>query len=63
MLNCHEFNGNGTPATTANITLLGQYAAGNFHIQNDGAGGTVVIDPPVPASDQNQLALPNTYHP
>jgi hypothetical protein len=30
--------GNGTPATTANITLLGQYVTGNFHIQSDGAG-------------------------
>jgi hypothetical protein len=29
--------GNGTPATTADITLLGNYIAGNFHIQSDGA--------------------------
>ena len=49
----------GTPATTANITLLGQYAAGNFHIGNDGAGGTVVSDPPV--SSTSQLALANTH--
>jgi autotransporter passenger strand-loop-strand repeat protein len=55
--------GNGTPATTANITLLGQYATANFHIQNDGAGGTLVTDLPVPtATDQNPLALVNTHH-
>jgi hypothetical protein len=52
----------GTLATTANITLLGQYVAGNFHIGNDGAGGTLVTDPPVSSSDQNQLALANTQH-
>ena len=34
----------GTPATTANITLLGQYAASNFNIQTDGHGGTLVLD-------------------
>jgi autotransporter passenger strand-loop-strand repeat protein len=37
----------GTPGTTANITLLGQYTAGNFHVTGDGAGGTLVTDPPV----------------
>jgi autotransporter passenger strand-loop-strand repeat protein len=47
---------------TAQITLLGQYAAGNFHIQNDGAGGTLVTDPPVSSTDPNQLALANTHH-
>jgi hypothetical protein len=51
----------GTPATTANITLLGQYATANFKIQNDGAGGTLVADPPVSASDQSQLAFANTH--
>lgn len=54
--------GNGTPATTANITLLGQYVAGNFHIFNDGAGGTLVTDPPISSTDQNQLAVLNTHH-
>jgi hypothetical protein len=49
--------GNGTPATTANLTLLGQYAAGQFHITSDGAGGTFVTDPPVSAAtDQNPIA-------
>jgi len=52
----------GTPATTANITLLGQYAASNFNIQTDGHGGTLVLDPPVSSSDQNQLALVTTQH-
>jgi hypothetical protein len=53
--------GDGTPATTANITLLGQYVAGNFHIQSDGAGGTLVTDPPVSAgTDQTPIALLRT---
>jgi len=45
----------GTPGTTANITLLGQYTAGNFHVTTDGAGGTLVTDPPVTATDPNPL--------
>jgi autotransporter passenger strand-loop-strand repeat protein len=32
---------------TANITLLGQYVAGNFTKQSDGNGGTLITDPPV----------------
>jgi hypothetical protein len=53
-----------TDAThTANITLLGQYVAEQFHIQNDGAGGTLVTDPPVPAlSDPNAISLVNPQH-
>ncbi len=47
---------------TAYITLLGQYTAANFHIQNDGFGGTLVTDPPVSASNQNQLTLANAQH-
>jgi autotransporter passenger strand-loop-strand repeat protein len=35
---------------TANITLLGQYVAGNFTKQSDGNGGTLITDPPVPDS-------------
>jgi hypothetical protein len=54
--------GNGTPATTTNITLLGQYVTGNFNIQNDDAGGALVTDPPVSATGQNQLTLVNTQH-
>jgi autotransporter passenger strand-loop-strand repeat protein len=50
--------GDGSPATTANITLLGQYAAGNFNIQNDGAGGTLVTDPPISTTTgSNPLTL------
>jgi hypothetical protein len=32
---------------TADITLLGQYVTGNFHVATDNHGGTFVIDPPV----------------
>ncbi len=42
----------------ANITLLGQYTAANFHIQSDGLGGTLVTDPPVSSS----TALLTTPH-
>src|SRR5262249_4907401 len=34
---------NGTQ--TANLTLLGQYSTGNFHLASDGFGGTVITDP------------------
>jgi hypothetical protein len=27
--------------------MLGHYTIGNFHLANDGAGGTLVTDPPV----------------
>ena len=36
---------------TAQITLLGQYVTGNFHLQNDGHGGTLVLDPPAIVGD------------
>jgi autotransporter passenger strand-loop-strand repeat protein len=52
----------GTPATTANITLIGQYMASQFHIRNDGAGDTQVSDPPTSSSNPTQLALANTQH-
>src|SRR5262249_28333233 len=32
---------------TANLTLLGQYVTAQFHVQTDGAGGTIVTDPPI----------------
>ncbi len=35
----------------ANITLLGQYATGNFSISSDGNGGTLVTDPPITPTD------------
>jgi autotransporter passenger strand-loop-strand repeat protein len=47
---------------TANITLLGQYVAGNFHIQTDGAGGTLVTDPPLVATDATPVLLTNPRH-
>jgi autotransporter passenger strand-loop-strand repeat protein len=31
---------------TANLTLLGQYSTANFSLSSDGAGGTLVKDPP-----------------
>lgn len=34
-------------ATTVDITLLGQYVTGNFHVASSTGGGTVVSDPPV----------------
>jgi hypothetical protein len=43
---------------TAHITLLGQYVAANFHIQNDAVGGTLVTDPPVSSmTDPSPLTL------
>ena len=42
-----------TSGTTANITLLGQYVAAQFHLTSDGHGGTLVTDPPLAvATDQ-----------
>jgi hypothetical protein len=36
---------------------------GNFHIQSDGAGGTLVTDPPVSApTEQNPIALLHAQH-
>jgi hypothetical protein len=49
---------------TANILLLGQYAAGNFHLATDGNGGTLVTDPPVmAATDPNPIGLVAPHHP
>jgi hypothetical protein len=31
---------------TPNLTLLGQYLAGNFRLSSDGHGGTMITDPP-----------------
>jgi hypothetical protein len=47
----------GTPSTTANITLLGNYMTANFNVQPDGLGGTLVIDPPVAMTDPGPFAL------
>ena len=40
---------------TANLTLLGQYMAGNFNIQADGLGGTLVTDP---SAGTGKLTIP-----
>jgi len=32
---------------TARLVMLGNYVAANFHLANDGTGGTLVFDPPV----------------
>ena len=47
-------------AHTANITLLGQYATGNFVIAGDGGTGTLVTDPPIGAAD-SATALVNPH--
>jgi autotransporter passenger strand-loop-strand repeat protein len=44
-------------ATTVDITLLGQYVTGNFHVTSGTGGGTVVSDPPVLA--QTDLVNPH----
>jgi hypothetical protein len=44
---------------TANITLLGQYVAGDFRVRTDNHGGTIVTDPPVSASQNVTLVNPH----
>jgi hypothetical protein len=41
---------------SANLTLLGQYVTGNFNFTSDGAGGTIVTDPPVPLAGRAIVA-------
>jgi hypothetical protein len=40
----------------ATLAMLGNYAVGNFHLANDGAGGTIVTDPAV--SSGQSVAAP-----
>jgi autotransporter passenger strand-loop-strand repeat protein len=48
---------------SADITLLGQYAVGQFAPSADGHGGTLVTDPPVAvATDAGPLVLTATRH-
>lgn len=47
---------------TADITLLGQYVAGNFSLQSGGFGGTLVTDPPVLATVTSSPVLVNPHH-
>jgi autotransporter passenger strand-loop-strand repeat protein len=44
-------------AHVATLTLLGQYVTGQFHMANDGHGGTMVTDPPVDSA--GHLASPH----
>jgi len=37
-------------AAVENLTLLGQYSLANFSATSDGAGGTLITDPPVSSS-------------
>jgi hypothetical protein len=50
-----QFGGDGVH--TAQLALLGNYALGNFHMADDGNGGTLVSDPPV--SSGGQLTQPH----
>ncbi len=45
-------------ASTANLTLLGQYSAASFATASDGHGGTVVTLPPATAG-QDQIVTPH----
>ena len=33
---------------TALLTLIGNYSIASFHLANDGGGGTMLTDPPIP---------------
>ena len=50
-------------ASTVDITLLGQYATGNFHVSSATGGGTLVSDPPTLArTDPQPGTLVNPQH-
>jgi hypothetical protein len=40
---------------TATLNLLGSYSTANFTLSSDGAGGTLIIDPPVEADTDADL--------
>jgi hypothetical protein len=44
---------------TASLLLLGQYTAGQFTTASDGAGGTLISDPPVPLSMASTAIAPH----
>jgi hypothetical protein len=44
---------------TAKLTFNGSYTLANFKLANDGSGGTIVYDPPAPASFSQDTAAPN----
>jgi large repetitive protein len=61
------YTGSNSPGTltvsdgtiTASIVLLGSYSLANFTTSSDGHGGTLVVDPPLPDSqNSNSLAMP-----
>jgi len=43
-------------AKTAKLSLVGSYVTSNFVLSSDGAGGTLVVDPPVPVAAANSNA-------
>ena len=43
---------------TAQLAMLGNYTIGNFNKANDGHGGTLVTDPPVPPPSENMPMMP-----
>jgi autotransporter passenger strand-loop-strand repeat protein len=49
-------------AHTATLALLGDYATANFHMANDGNGGTLVTDPPLAASPPSDHSLVTPAH-
>jgi len=46
----------------ANLTLLGQYVTGQFHVTSDGHGGTVVTDPPLTVAPDEKSFLSHPRH-
>jgi len=53
-------------ATTASLRFLGQYSQDNFHLADDGSGGTLVVAAAPPgqsgnASQVSELAAPDTF--
>jgi hypothetical protein len=44
---------------TANIALLGNYLASTFVLSSDGHGGTLAVDPPSAANQNELLAQPH----
>ena len=47
---------------TANLNLLGQYVAGQFHIASDGGAGTLVTDPPAAVTGHGGAMLAASPH-
>jgi autotransporter passenger strand-loop-strand repeat protein len=43
---------------TAHLALLGNYVTGNFKTANDGNGGTLITDPPIPPPGESTPMMP-----